>query len=39
MSYDNFSISLPAGYAATMDREAKRSGFNRSELIRVLFEG
>ena len=39
MPYDNFSISLPPGYADAMDREAKRYGFNRSEFIRTLFEG
>lgn len=39
MPYDNFSISLPGGYAQALDREAKRYGFNRSEFIRTLFEG
>ena len=32
------SISMPQGYVAAVDEEAKRYGFNRSEFIRVLFD-
>jgi hypothetical protein len=38
MRYDNFSISMPPGYADSLEEEAKRYGFNRSEFLRVLFD-
>lgn len=39
MQYDNFSISLPRGYADSLTEEAKRYGLNRSEFVRVLCDG
>ncbi len=38
MRHDNISISLPPGYARSLDEEASRYGFNRSEFVRVLFD-
>ena len=39
MSYEHISISLPRGYAQSLDEESSRYGLNRSELIRVLCDG
>jgi len=38
MRLDNISISLPPGYAKSLDEESSRYGFNRSEFIRILFD-
>ena len=39
MSYEHISVSLPRGYAQSLDEESSRYGLNRSELIHVLCDG
>ncbi len=38
MRYSNISITLPPGYAESLDQESSRYGLNRSEFIRVQFD-
>ena len=39
MRYSNISITLPPGYRESIEEESNRYGLNRSEFVRVLFDG